>query len=189
MSNPVTALNGAQFSGLVDIVDAGLTGMITLRGDLASAAIVRGVKSATGAKMPADRNIATATKGSALWMSPDELLLIVDYASVDDTVAKLSKSIGKTHHLAVNVSDARAVFDLSGKGLRDVLAKGAPADVSADALPVGEIRRTRIGQLPVAFWFSTDTTAHLICFRSVGAHVFDWLTNAAKLGSAPDFNA
>lgn len=188
MSKTVTALNGASFSGLVDVNDAGLIGMITLRGDLGSAAMAKAVKAVTGTKLPAARRIEIASKGSVLWMSPDELLVITDYADADATVAKLSKSLGKSHHLAVNVSDARAVFDLSGDGLRDVLAKGAPADVSAEALPIREVRRTRIGQLPVAFWFSSETTAHLICFRSVGEHVFEWLSTAAKLGSAPKYN-
>ena len=36
MSNPVTATNGAAFTGIATVKDAGLQGMITLRGDLAS---------------------------------------------------------------------------------------------------------------------------------------------------------
>ena len=36
MSEPVSALNGASFEGLVTLTDRGPTGMITLRGDLAA---------------------------------------------------------------------------------------------------------------------------------------------------------
>ena len=39
MSEAVTPLNGARFEGLATIADAGLTGMITLRGDLSSAEV------------------------------------------------------------------------------------------------------------------------------------------------------
>jgi sarcosine oxidase subunit gamma len=112
----------------------------------------------------------------------------VDYANADTAVAKLDKALAKKHMLAVNVSDARAVFNLDGKSIRDVLAKGSPADMSKHALEVGDIRRTRIGQLPVAFWFDTETTATVVCFRSVGEHIFDWLKTAAQKGTTPDFH-
>ena len=36
MSEAVSALPHAHYSGLVDLAEAGLTGMITLRGDLSS---------------------------------------------------------------------------------------------------------------------------------------------------------
>ena len=39
MPDAVTALDGARYDGLATISDAGLTGMITLRGDLASDAV------------------------------------------------------------------------------------------------------------------------------------------------------
>ena len=49
----VTALNGATSDGMITISDAGLMGMITLRGDLASPEMAKAVKAATGAAMPA----------------------------------------------------------------------------------------------------------------------------------------
>ena len=88
----------------------------------------------------------------------------------------------------MNVSDARAVFDLSGDVIRDVLAKGSPADMSVDALPLGEVRRTRIGQLAVAFWFTDAQNAQLVCFRSVGGHIMRWLENASEIGSEVGFH-
>ncbi|GHA53175.1 sarcosine oxidase subunit gamma [Amylibacter ulvae] len=189
MSNAVTALNGAKYSGLIDIADAGLMGMITLRGDLASAAMAKVVKSITGAKMPKPRGVETAGKGSVAWMSPDELLIMVDYPAADAAEAKITDALSGQHHLAVNVSDARAVFDLTGDHLRDVLAKGSPTNLNPDALPIGEVRRTRLGQLAVAFWFTDESAAKLVCFRSVGDHVFKWLANAAQNGSSPNFHS
>ena len=76
MSDAVSALAGVRASGMVDLADAGLQGMITLRGDLSSATLAEAVRSATGADVPARRRVATGSTGQALWMSPDELLLI-----------------------------------------------------------------------------------------------------------------
>jgi sarcosine oxidase, subunit gamma len=187
MSNAVSAMQSASFKGSISIQDAGLQGMITLRGDLQSEPLAKAVKTTVGVSIPKVGTINSGKKGSAAWMSPDELLLLVDYANADAIVAKLEKAMTGAHILAVNVSDARAVFTLEGPAIRDVLAKGSPANMSTDALSIDEMRRTRLGQLPVAFWLSTETTATVVCFRSVGEHVFNWLSTAAQKGAVPKY--
>ena len=187
MSKAVSALQGAVFKGSVTIKDTGLQGMITLRGDLSSEALAKAVKAATGVMMPKMGGINSGANGSTAWMSPDELLLLVDHAKADATVAKLDKVLAGSHILAVNVSDARAIFSIEGTGIRDVLAKGSPANLSADAFKIGEMRRTRLGQLPVAFWLSSEKRASVICFRSVGEHVFNGLKTAAQKGATPKY--
>jgi sarcosine oxidase, subunit gamma len=187
MSEAITALEGASFDGAVSVSDAGLRGMITLRGDLSDEKLAAAVKATVGLAMPAPRGIKEGKKGAVAWMSPDELLLVVDHSQADALVAKLDKALKDSHFLAINVSDTRSMITLSGDGCREVIAKGAPADLSSEALPIGEIRRTRLGQLAVAFWLSDDQTLNVICFRSVGAHVYKWLCNAAAKGSMPGF--
>jgi len=187
MSDPVSVLSGASFLGAVKVSEAGLNGMITLRGDLADVKLAAAVKSAVGLAMPQSRQIRSGAKGSVAWMSADELLLMVPYATVDAIMGKLERALATQHTLVVNVSDARAMFTLSGAGCREVIAKGAPADLSARGLPIGEIRRSRVGQLAAAFWLSDSETLHLVCFRSVGAHMFLWLSNAATADTLPEF--
>ena len=184
----VTGLNGASSSGSIKVKDAGLMGMITLRGDLKSHSIAKVIKAVTGTNIPDQRQFVSTSKGATAWMSPDELLIMVDYESVDATIAKMEKSLLGVHSLIVNVSDARAVFELTGSAIRDVVSKGSPADMSSKILPVGEVRRTRIAQLAVAFWFTSDTTARLVCFRSVAGYVMDWLENASEKGSEVGFH-
>ncbi len=188
MSNAVSALNGASFKGSVTVKDTNLQGMITLRGDFESAVFAKAVKAATGTAVPEVSQILHVAKGSTAWMSPDELLLLVEYTNVDAIIAKLDKALSGEHALAVNVSDARAVFEIKGPATRDIIAKGSPADMSKDALPVGVMRRSRLGQLPVAFWMDDEKTARMICFRSVGEHVFEWLKNASQKGNMPKYH-
>ncbi|MEE9453461.1 MAG: sarcosine oxidase subunit gamma family protein [Paracoccaceae bacterium] len=187
MSEARSILNGATFEGAIKITETGLRGMITLRGDLSGSALQKAVKSATGAALPEVRKITFGKAGNVAWMSPDELLLIVDYATVDTVVKSLGKALKGEHHMAVNVSDARAVFQLTGKGAREVLAKGAPVDLSPAAFGTGDLRRTRIGQLAAAFWMLKDGTIEVVCFRSVGEFLFDWLSNAAEQDSLPGY--
>ena len=185
MSDAVSALAGAEFRGAVTIRDAGLRGMITLRGDLSDDKLAAAVKSATGLSMPEVRRIKEGKKGAVAWMSPDELLLFVDYEKAESGVEKLSNALAGTHFMAVNVSDARAMFTLTGTGVREVIAKGAPADLSSRALPVDEIRRSRLGQIAAAFWLSDDESLSVVCFRSVAGYAFDWLANAGAKDSLP----
>jgi len=187
MSDAVSILNGAEFQGAVTVRDAGLVGMITLRGDLADETLAKAVKSVTGQPMPKARGLSHGAKGSVLWMSPDELLLMVAYDRADAMVAKLDKALGAQHMLAVNVSDARAMFTLTGARCREVIAKGAPVDMSGAALGVAEVRRSRLGQVAAAFWLTDETTLNVVCFRSVGGHVYRWLCVAAEPDTLPGF--
>lgn len=181
MSKSVSALNGASYDGFCSVKDAGLVGMITLRGDLASKGMAKAVKTVTGAAMPGQGGVTEGDKGRAAWMSPDELLLIVAHDAADQAVADLSKALAKEHSLAVNVSDARAVFHVAGEGAREVLAKLSPADLSA--IEPGQMRRTRLAQVAGAFHMLDDHSFEVVCFRSVGQYVYGLLCNAAKPGS------
>lgn len=187
MSKAVSALNEARFEGAVSVSEDGLCGMITLRGDLKNTDLGKAVKAAVGLTIPAARAVKTGAKGTVAWMSPDELLLIVDYDKAEALVAKLSKNLDGVHALVVNVSDARAVFTIAGEGCREVIAKGAPADLSKQAFNPGELRRTRLGQVAVAFWMPDQDTIRLICFRSLAEYTFNFLRHAAAKGSLPGF--
>jgi len=110
MSNPVSALNGAQFDGIATVRDDGLHGMITLRGDLASSTLAKAAKSVTGLALPKTGEVTSDADGAICWMSPDELLLVGPYTDVSDRVSQLQKALVSEHALAVDVSDARAVF-------------------------------------------------------------------------------
>ena len=177
-----SALPGARAEGLVTVEEMGCAGMVTLRADLADAAAA--VKKVTGAAMPGPRAIQAGKGCSVAWMSPDELLILCDHAAADAMVADLSAALTGRHHLAVNVSDARALFRLTGEAgtVRDVLSKITPADMSAEALAPGEMRRTRLQQVAGAIWFEGATEARVICFRSVARYVFDLLAMSAKEG-------
>lgn len=180
MSEAVSALSGASFDGLVRVEDAGLRGMIALRGDLGSSALASVAGEVSGLDLPARRGAITKGDRGLLWMSPDELLVMVPYAEAADAVARISAALKGEHHLAADVSDARCLFRLTGGPVREVLAKLTPADLHPASLAPGELRRTRLGQVAAAFWIEDDGTAWLICFRSMADYVFRLLTNAAQ---------
>ena len=179
MSDPVSALNGASFQGFATIREIGPLGMITLRAKGVKA-LDKAVKAITGTKLPAQRRMEINGDKACGWMSPDEYLLIVPYADVADALARLAKALAGEHHLAVDASDARAIFRIEGDKAADVLRKLAPVDF--DTLQPGEIRRSRVAQVAAAFW-KDDTGFTLVCFRSVAGYVMGLLTHSAQPGS------
>ncbi|MCM2561238.1 sarcosine oxidase subunit gamma [Lutimaribacter sp. EGI FJ00015] len=186
MSEAQSALRGTWHKGLVTVAEAGLQGMITLRGQTGEAGFADAVKQATGLDLPDTRTIVAADKRAIAWMSPDEWLLMCPYEDAHDMVAGLRAALAGRHHLVENVSDARAMFTLDGDDatLREVLAKLAPVDLHPERFGPGEMRRTRFAQVPGAFWLTAPGAARVVCFRSVAQYMYDLLCVASSEGSA-----
>lgn len=177
MSDRVSALAGASGGSYVTVAEAGLQGMITIRGDLGDRAFQKAVTGVSGTSMPAPLTIETGTR-SLGWMSPDELLLLCPYQDAESLVEQLTDALQGTHHMVVNVSDARAVFKLTGPW-KDAVARVAPIDLRD--FTDGALRRTRFAQVPAAVWAHGDT-AQIVCFRSVAQYMFDLLSDASSKG-------
>jgi sarcosine oxidase subunit gamma len=186
MSEPVSALQGERFSGLLRIRDAGPQGMVTLRGDLSASALRTACTRISGTGFPKPTRIEMHEGRALAWMSPDELFLMLPRAEAPEAVARLGEALAGTHHLAADVSDARAMFHIEGAGLRQVLGKLTPADLRPGHFAPGTMRRSRLAQVPAAFWMTGEATASVICFRSVARYVFDLLSSAAAPGAAVD---
>lgn len=184
MSNAVSALQGAEFEGIARVEELGLTGMITIRGDFGSKSFAKAVSAVAGCDLPAQRCHNAGSDGRVLaWMSPDELLLITAHDTAAADIAAMQEQLGDEHSMVVNVSDARAVFRISGEACREVVGKLAPVDMDSTAFGVSDFRRTRFAQVPAAFWMRDAETIDVVCFRSVAQYMFDLLSVAAQGGS------
>lgn len=180
MSEPISALNHASFDGFANIREIGPLGMISLRAKSDLPGLAAAVQAATGCDLPAQRQIATNGANAAGWMSPDEYLLILPYDQTSGALAAIGEILQGQHHLAVTVSDARAVFRIEGDKAAQVIAKLCPVDL--ETLAPHELRRTRAAQVAAAFW-RDDAGFTLICFRSVAAYVMGLLSHSAQIGS------
>ncbi len=187
MSEAVSALSGAAYDGMVQVRDAGLQGMITVRGDMTSPDMQDAIMQACRLDMPGTLQANVAGERGVLWMSPDEILVLCPYAEAGKIVQSLSNSLRSCHSLVLDVSDARAVFQLRGDRLRDVLAKVTPIDLSPQAFAPGTVRRTRFAQVSAAVWMDDPRSARIVCFRSVAQYMFDLLSTAAQPGGEVDY--
>lgn len=180
MSEAISALDGAEYQGFATVREIGPIGMITLRAKPGVAGLAAAVQAVTGTDLPAQRRIARNGDKAAGWMSPDEYLLILPYDQVGAAIATLETALAGQHHLAVDVSDARAIFRVEGAEADQVLRKLTPADM--DDLAPAELRRSRAGQVAAAFW-AEEGGFTVVCFRSVAGYVMGLLSHSAKVGS------
>ena len=140
VSPPVSPMAHAHFAGFATIREIGPLGMISLRAKPDVPGLAAAF-AALGLTLPAPRRITITGDKAAGWMSPDEYLLILPYAEAAQAIATLSDALAGQHHLAANVSDARAVFRIEGVKADQVLKKLCPVDI--DHLAPGELRRSR----------------------------------------------
>ena len=180
MSDPVSAMGHARYDGFATVREIGPLGMISLRAKPEVKGLAKAVKAAVGLAVPAQRRIVATADKAVGWMSPDEYLLVLPYAQTGAAMAAIASAMGADHHLAAVVSDARAVFDVTGAKADQVLRKLCPVDF--DALAPGELRRTRAAQVAAAFW-AIDDGFRVVCFRSVAGYMLGLLTQSAQPGS------
>lgn len=180
MAEAVSALNGASYQGFAAIREIGPLGMISLRAKPDVPGLSNAVQAAVGLALPDTRRIVQNGARAVGWMSPDEYLIVLPYAEVAAALTAIGAALKGQHHLAVDVSDARAVFRIEGAKAAQVLQKLSPTDLAK--LEPGELRRTRAAQVAAAFWAEGDGYT-LVCFRSVATYVMGLLTHSAMPGS------
>lgn len=180
MSDPVSPLGNARFDGFVAVREIGPLGMITLRAKPDVKELAAAIKAAVGTAVPAQRRVVINGDRAAGWMSPDEYLLVLPYDQVAAAMAAIATAMGAAHHLAADVSDARAIFRIEGPKAAQALQKLMPVDFAT--LEPGELRRSRAAQVAAAIW-EQDGGFTLVCFRSVAAYVMGLLSHSAQPGS------
>lgn len=153
--------------------------LLTLRGapDVTAPALA-----AAGLPVPGVRRILWHDGQGVGWVAPDEGLLVLTPDRAAAVQAGLRAALTGSHHLLVDMTPGRAMLQLQGTGLREVLAKACPVDLAPGRFEPGELRRSRAGQIAVTFWLQDQATARLICARSVAGYALDLFTTLARPG-------
>ena len=131
---------------------------------------------ALGVTLPAKPK-SSASKGSrsALWLGPDEWL-VIDTGTADPN-ADLAKS--RMLHSAVDVSHRNCAILVTGKAAADVLNAGCPLDLSLTAFPAGAATRTVLGKIEVVLMRTGADEFRVECWRSFADYAFTYLADAA----------
>ena len=111
------------------------------------------VRAAAGdapASFPRDPNTtAPRPGGSVLWLGPDEWLVTGAPGSAAAIQAEVRRALAGMHHAVVDVSANRAVLDLSGPGVTDLLSTGCSLDLHPRAWGPGRCAQTLFARASV----------------------------------------
>lgn len=120
---------------------------------------------------------STSGSRSALWLGPDEWLVI---DQKNDPTADLAAV--KALHSAVDISHRNTAIIVSGARAADIINAGCPQDLSLDAFPVGACSRTILGKVEIVLFRNKGDEFRVEVWRSFSAYAFELLSIAAKRG-------
>lgn len=94
----------------------------------------------------------TKDNKAAIWLGPDEWLLLTSEDEQDALTAALEKALGDQPHALVDVSHRQDAILVTGPKAEWLLASGLPIDLHADSFAVGTVTRTLFNKAPVMVW-------------------------------------
>ena len=112
---------------------------------------------------------------AALWLGPDEQLLLAPAGQNQQLQAELSAALQGLAHSLVDVSQRQSAVAVSGPRARDMLASGCPLDLEPESFPVGMCARTLFAKAEVVLWRRSAEEYHLEVARSFVGYVVDWM--------------
>lgn len=120
----------------------------------------------------------TSGPRSALWMGPDEWLLIAE-DSESALGPTLEAALAPIPHALVDVSHRQGAVELSGRGAARLLNAGVPLDLDLSAFPVGMVARTLLTKAEIVLWRRAPELFRVEFSRSFGPYIIAILSQAA----------
>jgi sarcosine oxidase subunit gamma len=141
---------------------------------------------AFGVEPPSRLGPAGESEGrTALWLGPDEWLLMADGADTADIGATLESVLEGTAHSLIDVSHRQIGLVASGPAAARVLNAGCPLDLDLEAFQVGFATRTVFDKVEIVLWRRAETTFHVEIWRSFASYLAGSLAEAAR--GAPEW--
>jgi len=147
---------------------------ISLRARAEDAAALSG---ALGLDLPAKPKTSASANGrTALWLGPDEWLVI---GAVGSEMMQAAKNSGALHS-AVDVSHRNTAILVSGPGAAQAINAGCPQDLSLRAFPVGACSRTIFGKVEIVLLRTAENAFRVEVWRSFSDYAFGLLAEGAQ---------
>ena len=178
MPDPCTVRSPPSFAAGPTLVPLPPAARYILRGgDPVRAA----AEKAAGVDVPAETCRAMTHEGrAALWLGPDEWLLIAPEAQGADLAEKLAAALAGLPHSLVDVGHRQSGCELRGPQAATLLAAGCPLDLDASTFPVGMCTRTVLAMAEVVLWRTATDAFRLEVARSFVAYVAEFLAEAER---------
>jgi sarcosine oxidase, subunit gamma len=117
---------------------------------------------------------------AALWLGPDEWLLIAPAAAAVSVLSGLESALSGLASSIVEVSHRQIGLEVAGAQAELLLAAGCPLDLHPSAFPVDMCTRTLLGKAEIVLWRTGPETFRLEVWRSFAAYLSAFLAEASR---------
>ena len=121
---------------------------------------------------------------AALWLAPDEWLVLGRPGAEHDIVAELGSAFACEHHSVVDVTSNRVAIEISGPAAKEVLASGCPLDFHPRRWGFESCAQTLLADTQVILQ-ERQTSTGILVRSSFSEHLLDWLIDAVDVHRRP----
>lgn len=168
--------------GAVRLAELPFLAQLNLRLD-AKGAAADAVGLTLGLQLPLEPNtVVRAGELTALWLGPDEWLLVGPPGSERDLESRIRAAAGDDDPVSViDVSAQRTTLLVAGPRARDLLAHGCSLDLHPRAFTPGSCAQTTLGRTQVVLVARDEPRAGfwVLVRSSFAGYLADWLLDAA----------
>jgi sarcosine oxidase subunit gamma len=155
-----------------------LQGYISLRGNPADTAFQDGAASVLGTRLPVEPcTFARSGAVKALWLSPDEWMIVCPRARLQPLLRSLGKALGGVRSQVVDNSGGYTEITVQGRNAADVISHASVYDLHR--LGEGRVVGTTFGTSAVYMYRQRDGVS-LLVRRSFADYVWRFLVRAAE---------
>ncbi|MEH6546939.1 MAG: sarcosine oxidase subunit gamma family protein [Sneathiella sp.] len=156
-------------------------GQLNLRGNPENKNFMTSTKSVLGLDLPLSPNTVSTGSGiKALWLSPDEWLVVAEDQKQNDLVWKLEKALIGEHSAINDVSANRTIFEITGENAHQVLMKSSEFDFHPRVFSPDNCVQTLIAKSQVIVEQTEPAAFHIYVRCSFGRYVGAWLAEACQ---------
>ncbi|MFI7412810.1 sarcosine oxidase subunit gamma [Streptomyces sp. NPDC049627] len=167
--------------GAIRLAELPFLAQLNVRLD-AKGAAAEAVALALDLQLPLQPNtVVRAGESTALWLGPDEWLLVAPPGSERDLESRIREAAGDEPVSVTDVSAQRTTLLVSGPRAHDLLAHGCALDLHPRVFGAGRCAQTTLGRAQVVLVARDDPRAGFwVLVRSTFAgYLADWLLDAA----------
>ncbi|MGI9245444.1 MAG: sarcosine oxidase subunit gamma [Steroidobacteraceae bacterium] len=117
---------------------------------------------------------------AALWLGPDEWLLLAPESELAAISSALAVSVGALPHSLVEVSQRQVALVVRGTEAEWLLDSQCPLPLNLRDFPVGMCTRTLYGKAEIVLWRTGQDAFHVEVWRSFAAYVVEMLREVAR---------
>lgn len=153
---------------------------VNLRVDPGDAEALASVQQVLGVALPLTPNTTAQGDGPlAIWLGPDEWLLLAESDASGSLVGELQTALAGRFASVVDTSAGQTVIRLRGPSTLDVLARGCALDLDPSVFPPGACAQTLLARAQAILVAVDDTpTFDIVVRRSFAPYVAAWLEDS-----------